>query len=79
MSKCKTPLGTLENVTGVTGVVFIAFKPAAGPKGMLGISPEKALETAEALTAAAREAQATAERLGRKAAAVQDALFTTPA
>jgi hypothetical protein len=63
------PLGTFQAVTGVTGEPFVAFTPAAGRNGMLGLSPDQIRESAEALLAVASEARAVLAR------PVQDTLF----
>jgi hypothetical protein len=65
----KCPLGTFQAVTGVTGETFVAFTPAAGRSGMLGLSPDEIRESAEALLAVATEARAV---LGRP---VREPLF----
>jgi hypothetical protein len=63
------PLGTFQSVTGVTGETFVAFTPAAGRSGMLGLSPDQIQESAEALLAVASEARAVPAR------PAQDTLF----
>lgn len=53
--KRSSPLGALETVTGADGEPFIAYTPAAGRSGMLGLTAGQARESARVLLACADE------------------------